>query len=510
MTSSTNPLAGRDFRNENGAPITPGRKLGEGGEGAVHLVAGDPGSVMKIWHPGRTPKDAAVKIRHLVDNPVGPDLGATWHITWPQSMVMENGVIVGYTMPTLNPDESWEPIVDYYNRRAAQSTGAAQGRDLRIDDRVRMARNLAMGFRAVHGAGYVIGDVNEKNVEVNRQNDIAMVDCDSYGFTDAATRRTFSNQMGRAEFQAPEVQDDYANRTQNHDLFGLAVIIFHLLTGYHPYTVANQPNYPQPGDRISAWLFPPARGGSVTAPDPYNEAWDSLTDGQKELFLRCFDKTYEGQPRPTPEEWMEALMEMPDRPAPAPAPAPPPRPRPTPSRPTPSRPTPSRPPPPRPAPAPSPRRRTTSPTADNIDWLYVGLAVAGYGALLPLIFFSEFRPFWWLSLTLSSALLLFLPIRRLLEPPITSQRWVLIVVALLFGVILLLSLIGAAMETWPWWLWLAAALVTAFVFLVPGRSLFRGPNPWKRSAAIGAASLLAIFILGNLIFASLRDFGVVS
>ncbi len=499
MTSSTNPLAGRDFRDETGAVIVPGRKLGEGGEGAVYLVEGDPGSVMKVWHPGRTPRDADVKIRHLVNNPVVPDLGATWHITWPQSMIMEDGVIVGYTMSILNPDEFWEPIVDYYNRRAAESTGVAQGRDLRIDDRVRMARNLAMGFRAVHRAGYVIGDVNEKNVEVNRQNDIAMVDCDSYGFTDAATGRTFSNRMARPEFQSPEAQGNYANRTQNHDLFGLAVIIFHLLTGYHPYTVTNQPNYPLPGDRISAWLFPPARGGNVTAPDQYNEAWDSLTDQQKELFLRCFDKTCEGQPRPAPEEWVEALMEMPDRPTPAPTPAPPPRPRPTPARPT----------PPRPTPGPSPGRRSTVPSPDDIDdRLHWVLAVAGYAALLPLTFFSEFRPFWWLSLTLAAALLFFLPIRRLLQPPITSRRWVLIVVALFFGVILLLSLIEAVMRVWPWWLWLAAALVMAFVFLGPGRNLFRGPNPWKRRISIGAVVLGAVFILINLILASLRDGGV--
>ena len=202
MASSTNPLAGRNFQDETGARIVPGEKLGEGGEGVVHLVDGQPGSVMKVWHPGRTPQDADLKIRHLINNPVGPELGETWQITWPQHMVIENRVLVGYTMPRLDDLEEWEPIVEYYNRRAAQTTGAAQAREIRIDDRVRMARNLALGFRAVHEAGYVIGDVNEKNVEVNRQNDIAMVDCDSYGFTDPATGRTFSNEMGRPEFQA--------------------------------------------------------------------------------------------------------------------------------------------------------------------------------------------------------------------------------------------------------------------------------------------------------------------
>ena len=74
------------------------------------------------------------------------------------------------------PRASWEPIVECYARRAAQTTEQEQGRELRVDDRVRMARNLALRFRAVHAAGYVIGDVHEKNVQVNRQNSIAMVD----------------------------------------------------------------------------------------------------------------------------------------------------------------------------------------------------------------------------------------------------------------------------------------------------------------------------------------------
>ncbi len=311
--------ANRRFHDETGKRITPGRKLGEGGEGSVFLIDGHPGSVMKIWHPGRTPEEADATLNHLVRNPVRPDLGASWHVTWPQHLVRENGITVGYTMPILDPGQSWEPIVEYYNRRAAQSTEQDQGRELRIDDRVRMARNLALGFRAVHEAGYVIGDVNEKNVEVNRQNDIAMVDCDSYGFTDPRTDRTFSNRMGRPEFQAPEAQSDYANRTQNHDRFGLAVVIFHLLTGYHPYTATNQPDYPQPGDRIKAWLFPPARRG-VSAPEPYHAVWNALTPQQQELFRRCFDHRFHGQPRPTPQAWVEALLEMPEEVRPPTAP----------------------------------------------------------------------------------------------------------------------------------------------------------------------------------------------
>ena len=488
MTSPTNPLAGRRFEDESGNPIVPGQKLGEGGEGVVHLVDGDPGSVVKIWHPGRTPQDADAKISHLVSNPVTPGLGVTWHITWPQHEVRESGIIVGYTMPTLNPGESWEPIVEYYNRRAAQGTGAAQAREIQIDDRVRMARNLALGFRAVHDAGYVIGDVNEKNVEVNRQNDIAMVDCDSYGFTDSATGRTFSNGMGRPEFQAPEVQGDYANRTQNHDRFGLAVVIFHLLTGYHPYTVTNRPNVTLPGDRISAWLFPPADPG-LNAPSSYNDAWDGLTAKQKQLFLRCFDRAHKDDPRPTPEEWVEALLELPSVPAPAPSP--------------------SRTPSPSPAPGPQPRRYYRPPGASGENWLYWGLAVAGYGALMPLMLFSQFRPFWWLSLILVAGALFYLPVRRLLESPITRTRWIVIVVASLFSVWFLMGLVGAAISVWPWWLWLGLGIGAAFILGVPARGwllgLIRSPNALQRWIAIGGVSLLGLFVLVGMGSAVFRE-----
>jgi DNA-binding helix-hairpin-helix protein with protein kinase domain len=244
----------------------------------------------------------------MIDQPVVPAVGETWRITWPTHMVMENGVIVGYTMPRLGGEQqSWTSIIDYYNRKLAE------GHDVRIADRVRIARNLALGFRAVHTAGYVIGDVNEKSIEVNRQNDIALLDCDSYGFTDPVTRRTLSsNQVGRPEFQPPEAQIEggYANRTQNHDCFGLAVLVFQLLTGFHPYTVTHQPDHPQHRDRILDGLFPPARS-DITTTDEYRQAWERLTSLQKERFLHCFSKQDYGKPRPTPDHWLEALQEMP-------------------------------------------------------------------------------------------------------------------------------------------------------------------------------------------------------
>ena len=296
-------LSNSGYRDEAGNPIVPGHKLGEGHEGAVYLLEGAPGSVVKIWHTDRIPPDGDARIRYMINNPVIPDLGAAWRVTWPHHLVTENGGIAGYVIPMLDYTLPWTPVVEYCNRRAAQA------HDMQIDDRVRVALNLALAFRAVHKAGYVIGDVNDKSVEVNQQNDVALLDCDYYGFTDPTTGRAFSdNGKGQPEFQAPEVQGNFSNRTQEQDLFGLAVLIFLLLTGYHPHTIAGQQaqDYPLLGDRIGAWLFP-AADSRLTAPQEYCDAWDTLTDRQIELFMRCFDRRYAGQLRPTPQEWAEAL-----------------------------------------------------------------------------------------------------------------------------------------------------------------------------------------------------------
>ena len=498
MTTPRNPLAGRNFQDETGAPVRPGNRIAGGGEGVVYHVEGDPTSVVKIWHSSRwdpdpktgTPKttkeEDEAKLRYIVSHPVGPAPGETWHITWPRHLVLENGAIAGYTMPYLPQNEHWEEMIQYYSRRLARNTQQEQGRQLRIDDRVRMARNLALGFRAVHDAGYVIGDVNEKNVSVNRQNDIALVDCDSYSFTDPATNRAFINAVGRAEFQAPEAQDDYGNRTPNHDLFGLAILIFHLLTHYHPYTA--QQSTQEPGERIKDGAFPPA-SRRLTAPDTYNEAWDALTDRQQELFLRCFDRQNYGQPRPTPDEWLVALQEMPQETQAPPLPQPQPGPQPGPW--------------PQPGPQPGPRP-TPAGSTGNPDLFLLPLALAGYVALLIPTFFGEFRPMWWLALTLVGAALLFLPVRRMLQPPITGARWLIIAIALALGVLLLLLTLGAAFSTWPWWMWLGASLATVVIYLIPVRSMLSNAPPWQLGlATIGAAIVLLIF-LGGLAVAGVQ------
>ena len=545
MTSGTPPDSNRNRRlvDEAGVRVVLGNQLGSpGGQGTVYRVEGDADSAVKIWHPDTIPEKADSKMAYMVKNPVLPGIGVQWKTAWPKQAVKENGKTVGYTMPLLDPGQSWAETINYYNTQQARRTEENQQRQLNIQNRARMAYNLALAFQAIHDAGYVIGDVSEKNATINELNDVGILDCDSFGFTDTNTGDKFVDRGGRDEFQAPETNGKYENRTQNHDCFGLAVLIFHFLTGFHPYTVTDERAPNHPGDRIKGGWFPPARRSMRTSAI-YQRRWEGLHLSQQELFIRCFDPSRSGWSRPTPAEWVDALGFAPQEwavsspaapidpnPTPDPAPSPPLSPPTGPQTQPPRRQT--QPPrqtqphpqiqPPRQQTQPqtqqptqqpqSPTRPSRVPSGSSVrpsDRLLWVSAAAGYGALLPLTLFSQFRPWWWLALILLASLLFYFPVRRLAQTPITRTRWIIIGIAAFFSAWILLALIGAAMSTWPWWMWLGLGFPAAFVLLVSIRGwllgLIRGPYALKRWAAIGAVALLACFILSNAVAAGIRD-----
>jgi DNA-binding helix-hairpin-helix protein with protein kinase domain len=99
------------------------------------------------------------------------------------------------------------------------------------------ARNCAIAFEAVHSHGHVVGDVNQKNVMVSKKGIVAFVDCDSFQVAEGL--RIFRCRVGVPEYTPPELHGkkfETLDRAANHDLFGLAVLIFHLLMmGRHPF-----------------------------------------------------------------------------------------------------------------------------------------------------------------------------------------------------------------------------------------------------------------------------------
>jgi DNA-binding helix-hairpin-helix protein with protein kinase domain len=103
---------------------------------------------------------------------------------------------------------------------------------------LRVATNLASATHALHDAGYVIGDFNERNVLVRNNALVTLVDCDSMQVP-GPSGTAFLCEVFRPEFTAPELlHADLSQqmRTPESDRFALAVHIYQLLMeGRHPF-----------------------------------------------------------------------------------------------------------------------------------------------------------------------------------------------------------------------------------------------------------------------------------
>jgi DNA-binding helix-hairpin-helix protein with protein kinase domain len=103
---------------------------------------------------------------------------------------------------------------------------------------VHVAKNLTAAFDTLHENGILMADVNEGNVFVTEAGLVRLIDCDSYQVKNPRGG-VFKCEVGTPIWTPPELQGTpFANapRRIEHDRFGLALLVFHLLfMGRHPY-----------------------------------------------------------------------------------------------------------------------------------------------------------------------------------------------------------------------------------------------------------------------------------
>jgi len=198
-----------------------GRCLGQGGEGAVYSVPMWPRSVAKIY--ARRPDElTGRKLGAMVE--LGTEELASF-AAWPQGLLLDPRTrkAVGFLMPRVDGHREIHALYGPTARKTAFP-------DASWAFLLRAARNLAAAFDAVHRHGHVIGDVNEGNVVVSRKATVRLIDCDSFQVTHRG--HTYPCRVGVPLFTPPELQGqrlDSVQRTHDHDRFGLAVLVFHLL-----------------------------------------------------------------------------------------------------------------------------------------------------------------------------------------------------------------------------------------------------------------------------------------
>lgn len=291
--------------NGAGQQVRLGRELGKGGEGSVYDLPDLPKQAAKLYHK---PLDAR-KQGKLVFMARQGDKELEQFTAWPQTTLHERagGPVIGFLMPKMSSRAELHMVYGPAHRK--QDYPRVGWNFL-----LYVARNVATCVDVVHRHGHVLGDVNQSSFMVARDSTVVLIDTDSFQVD--VNGALHLCEVGVAYFTPPELQGTTnfksINRTQNHDNFGLALLIFHLLFGgRHPY--AGVPLVKGAGDAlesdIQAMRFAYARDAQrrgIGVP-PRSYPITLLPPAIEPLMHAAFTEQGASGHRPTARQWVDAL-----------------------------------------------------------------------------------------------------------------------------------------------------------------------------------------------------------
>lgn len=296
-----------DYFDSSGRQVRLGKKLGSGGEGVVYQLQGDSRLVAKIYH--RPVTDVQSAKLNAMTVLASEDL---LHFAALPILTLSHrrfGSIVGIVMPRIQHQAEIHTLYSPAHRKVHYP-------DKDWGFLIHVAMNVAAVFDSLHEKSIVIGDVNQGNVLVSPRGTVTLIDCDS--FQVSANGLVYPCEVGVAHFTPPELQGQSFHgtvRTVNHDLFGLATLIFHLLCmGRHPFagrfTGAGEP--PPLEKAIEQFRYAYSRDPATRmTPPPLTVVPAATMPTLAVLFERAFMKGGEVPgARPTPREWHAALQQL--------------------------------------------------------------------------------------------------------------------------------------------------------------------------------------------------------
>ncbi len=289
----------------------------QGGEGKIYDVIGENGFVAKLYKDISNSSDKEKKLLAMASKPLDGD--NLHHVAWPVDVLYDsNRRFVGFIMPRLEKCDELNVIYEY--------GPTSKYPNISWDNKITMAKNLCAILDAVHELGYVVGDLNPKNISVNPSTGhVYFFDVDSFQVTENG--RVHRCMVGMPEYLAPEIHKKLkAERgkklgelslptfTKETDNFALALHIFQLLmNGTHPFACRVLPSQssvvqPQPSDNILKGVFPFMQPQAGTDIPIYAPPITIFPKEIQNLFRKAFIDGYSSpQVRPTALMWHTAL-----------------------------------------------------------------------------------------------------------------------------------------------------------------------------------------------------------
>ncbi|MBS0548674.1 MAG: hypothetical protein JSR24_13045 [Proteobacteria bacterium] len=295
-----------DLIDSKGQPIQLGAVLGKGGEGTVYEIARSPATAAKIYHASLG-ADRSAKIRAMLEIK-STHLSAI--AAWPSDLLISRTTRqpVGLLMPRIVNKKNVHHV--YGPKSRLKDFPRADWRFL-----VRTAANIARAFSLVHDAQCVIGDVNHGSIMVAEDATVTLIDCDSFQIRSSG--KIFPCEVGIETFTPPELQEKSLRdtvRTPDHDNFGLAVIVFHLLfMGRHPFAGRFLGTGDMPiAKAIKEYRFPYGERHQAMQmlPPPGTAPLSILGRDVSQLFEAAFCRGATSSSRPTARKWISALSDL--------------------------------------------------------------------------------------------------------------------------------------------------------------------------------------------------------
>lgn len=297
------------FVTGKGKTIKIGRELGKGGEGTVHEVTTTLDMVAKVYDHHHQPGVSKQAKLHFMATITDTEL--LNYVAWPQDTLHKtpNGPVVGFLMPRVS---GRAPIHTLYSPAQRMQDYPQVAWDFLVF----AARNTAAAFSVIHQCGHVLGDVNQNNVLVGADSKVILIDADSFQINVNGVMHLCG--VGVPHFTPPELHGstfDRVPRTSNHDNFGLALLIFHLLFGgRHPYS--GVPLRKDAGEAlendIQAFRYAYAPDGRQRGfnPPPRSIPISIVSDRIQDMFTLAFTEAGPRTGRPTAQCWVEVLDEL--------------------------------------------------------------------------------------------------------------------------------------------------------------------------------------------------------
>lgn len=278
--------------------------MAQGGEGAIYATD-QSRYVAKIYH--KPTHLHYKKLMVMVRRP--PDLNRNGHVSlaWPVDILLDHrGHFTGYLMLRVRGGLCLHSLCVPKSRKKM-----APGFDMRYLHTT--ALNYALCVSRIHDSGYVIGDIKTENALVNSKAQVTLVDCDSFQVPLTEQNLILPCPVGSEGFVPPELIDvrDFSKtaRLEVHDLFGLAVIVFYLLFGCHPFkgkwSGNSEPAAVNESVKNGWWMF---GDGSLIQTSEFTPPFMAIHPNIQNLFQRCFSRGHNSPKlRPTAKDWIEGL-----------------------------------------------------------------------------------------------------------------------------------------------------------------------------------------------------------